>query len=119
MVLNATVAEPSRNSYLTVYPSDVGLPTASNVNFVPGQTVPNLVTVKVGADGRVNVYNASGQTHVIFDIVGWYGTTSDGPPFTASPAVTASVYGYQHPVAPKRILDTRDGTSAPAASCAR
>jgi hypothetical protein len=80
VVLNATVAQPSRNSFLTVYPSDAGLPTASNLNFVTGQTVPNLITVKVGADGKVKLYNAAGQTHVIFDVVGYYSATPGAPP---------------------------------------
>jgi len=34
--------------------------------------VPNLVMVKVGPDGKVNVYNAVGQVHVIFDVVGYF-----------------------------------------------
>ena len=111
VVFNATIAEPSRNSYLTVYPSDVGLPTASNVNFTAGQTVPNLVTGRVGSDGRVNVYNASGQTQVIFDVVGWYSNTPGDPPSAPSPTPTpeASGYGFYHPLPPQRIMDTRSG----------
>ena len=53
-------------------PSNATRPTASNLNFGPGQTVPNLVMVKVGPDGKVNVYNAAGQVHVIFDVVGYF-----------------------------------------------
>ena len=94
VVVNATVTEPTEASYLTVYPSDAQRPLASNLNFAVGQTVPNLVTVKVGADGNVKVFNAAGQTHVIFDVVGWYGSTS-GDLF--------------HPLTPNRILDTRTG----------
>ena len=48
-------------------------PTASNLNFGPGQTVPNLVIVKVGTNGNVKIYNAVGSVHVIFDVAGWYG----------------------------------------------
>ncbi len=90
VVLNATVAQPSMGSYLTVYPSDAGLVVASNLNYSAGQTVPNLVTVKVGADGKVKVYNAVGQTHVIFDVVGYYssGTSSPGSTFTAAASPT-------------------------------
>jgi hypothetical protein len=40
---------------------------------VGGQTIPNLVVVKVGANGKVNFYNAGGSTHVIADVVGWFG----------------------------------------------
>jgi hypothetical protein len=74
VVLNVTITDPSAGSYLTVYPSGSAVPTASNLNFSPGQTVPNLVVVKVGSGGMVNVYNAAGATDVIFDVAGWYST---------------------------------------------
>ena len=99
VVLNATVTQPSRSSFFTVYPTDAQLPVASNLNFDPGQTVPNLVTVKVGANGKVRLYNAAGQTHVIFDVVGWYGDASGGATF--------------NPLPPARIVDTRIGRGWP------
>src|SRR4030095_8413111 len=78
VVVNATITAPTDSGYVTIYPSGgVPRPLASNLNFAAGQTVANLVTVGVGADGNVKVYNASGQTHVIFDVVGWYGATGD------------------------------------------
>ena len=82
VVLNATVTEPTSGSYLTLYPSGASLPFASNLNFSGGQTIPNLVTVKVGADGKVNVYNNKGATHVVLDVAGWYDSMPDvGPGF--------------------------------------
>lgn len=36
-------------------------------------TVANLVVAKVGVDGKVLIYNNSGSTHVVVDVVGWYG----------------------------------------------
>jgi hypothetical protein len=102
VVMNVTVTEPSASSYLTAWPAGTTRPTASNLNYVAGQTVPNLVVVKVGDDGRVNLYNASGSTHVVADVVGWY---SDGSTAGAR---------YQA-LSPARILDTRTGTGAPAA----
>jgi len=111
VVLNVTITSPSKFSYLTAYPTNAGLPTASNLNFLAGQSVPNLVTVKVGADGKVRIFNANGQTHVIFDVVGWYGDTPDGPPTlpTPTPLPDPAGYGYYHPIPPDRILDTRSG----------
>jgi hypothetical protein len=95
VVLNATVTDPSAGSFLTVFPSNASLPNASNLNFVAGQTVPNLVIVKVGPDGKVKVYNAAGLTHVIFDVVGWYGGPTGGTLFRS--------------LSPKRVLDLRNG----------
>jgi len=44
----------------------------SNLNFTPGQTVPNTVIAQIGTDGSISIYNALGSTHVIVDITGWF-----------------------------------------------
>jgi hypothetical protein len=72
VVLNVTVTEPSTLGYLTAWPAGETRPLASNLNFNAGQTVPNLVVVKVGAGGMVNLFNKSGGTHVVADVAGWY-----------------------------------------------
>jgi hypothetical protein len=72
VVLNVTVTNPTTGSFLSLWPSQTNRPTASDLNFTAGQTVPNLVVVKVGADGNVNIFNAAGATDVIVDVVGWY-----------------------------------------------
>ncbi len=78
VVMNVTVTQPTAPSYLTVWPTDVDRPLVSNLNYVAGQTVPNLVTVAVGAGGRVSAFNRFGSVHVIFDVVGFYADRS-GP----------------------------------------
>ncbi|HEY0521560.1 MAG TPA: hypothetical protein VGC84_18870 [Ilumatobacteraceae bacterium] len=98
VVLNVTVADPSASGYVTAWPSGEAQPVVSNLNYVAGQTVPNLVTVKVGANGRVNMYNSLGNTNVISDVVGYY---------TAS---TPTCTGRFTAVTPSRVLDTRKGT---------
>ncbi len=72
VVLNVTVTSPSLPSYLTVFP-DGSPPVASDLNFVPGQTVPNLVVVKVASDGSIKLFNLGGSVDVVVDLLGWYG----------------------------------------------
>lgn len=72
VILNVTVAEPTAASYLTVYPTGVSRPDASNLNYEPGQTVPNLVFAQIGTDGNVSFYNNVGTTELIVDIFGWF-----------------------------------------------
>jgi hypothetical protein len=98
VVLNVTVTQPTAVGFLTLFPNGTALPLASSLNFTPGQNVPNLVVVKLGADGRVGTYNSAGSTHVLFDVAGWYSESDPG---------SASRYRAQ---VPARILDTRDGT---------
>ena len=72
VVVNVTATAPTSASYVTVFPSGTPRPTASNLNFVPGQTIPNLAVVKVGALGQISLYNYDGDTDLIVDIVGWF-----------------------------------------------
>ena len=94
-VINVTVTNPTAASYLTIYPTGVSRPLASNLNFIPGQTVPNLVEVATGTGGRVTIFNAAGSVHVIADVQGYVKT-----------AVTNNA-GVFKPLTPARILDTR------------
>ena len=73
VVLNVTVTDTTGQSYLTVWPDGANQPTASDLNWVPGLTVPNLVVVKVGSNGKIDLFNPAGSTDVIIDVVGWYG----------------------------------------------
>jgi hypothetical protein len=102
VVMNVTATNATATSYLTVYPDGVAQPTASNLNFVAGQTVPNLVEVKLGADGTVDFYNAAGTVDVIADVAGW--VTAAGKPSTPE--------GLFNPMPPSRVLDTRNGVGA-------
>lgn len=51
VVLNVTVTDTSAASYLTVYPTGVIQPLASNLNWAAGETIPNLVEVGLGDGG--------------------------------------------------------------------
>ncbi|MDO8391373.1 MAG: choice-of-anchor D domain-containing protein [Actinomycetota bacterium] len=81
-VLNVTAVSPTASGFLTVYSDDLcDPPLASNLNFVAGQTVPNGVIAQLSlgtecalGDGRIDVYNLSGKTHVILDVVGYFMT---------------------------------------------
>ena len=97
VVLNVTAVSPvgPGSGYVTVWPTGAVRPTASNLNFVPGQTVPNLVVTKVGTGGKVSLYTAA-RTQLIADVAGYY------PAGAAYSGVT-----------PVRVLDTRYGIGAP------
>jgi hypothetical protein len=89
-VLNVTATQPTDPGYLTVYPCGTPPPLASNVNYVAGQTVPNLVVVKIGDGGNVCI-NSSATAHVVADLSGYH---KDGGA------------GFVQ-VEPRRLLDTR------------
>jgi hypothetical protein len=95
IAMNVTVTEPTGSGYLTVAPAGKPRPFTANLNFSPGQTVPNLVVVKLGTGGKVQLFNSAGNTHVIFDVAGWYSDAGTGNA------------GRYNALVPARLLDTR------------
>jgi hypothetical protein len=72
VVINVTITGPTAGGYLTAWPDGAPQPLASDLNWVAGQTIPNLVVVGLGSDGKVEIYSPFGYTDVIFDVVGYY-----------------------------------------------
>jgi hypothetical protein len=73
VVLNVTVTEPTAAGFITVYPTGTAAPLASNLNFTPGLTIPNAVTVKLGSGSRVSLRNGSvGSSHLVADVSGYF-----------------------------------------------
>jgi hypothetical protein len=101
VVMNLTATEPDRPGWVAAYPCDQPAPATSNLNYAAGQTIPNLVTVPVAADGSVCLITLS-PTHVVADTFGWYGSTGTG--FNA--------------VGPVRLVDTRAGVGVTAGKLA-
>ena len=64
---------PSASGSGSGAPSRAGqaFPGTSNLNFVAGETVANLVVVGLGAGERVSLLNAAGAAHVIVDVTGY------------------------------------------------
>lgn len=73
VVLNVTVTQPTAASFLTAFPTGTARPPLlSNLTFPSGLTVSNAVIVKVGAGGKVDLYNHAGSTHVVIDVQGYF-----------------------------------------------
>lgn len=93
-VLNVTATDASTASFLAVRPSAAPA-GASNLNFAAGQTIANLVMVKIGSDGAITLDNSVGEVEVIVDLMGYFDPTA-GSRF--------------HGIDPTRVLDDRIGT---------
>jgi hypothetical protein len=95
VALNVTVTNPAASGFLTVYPCG-DRPLASNLNYVPDQTVPNFVVAGLDSLGEVCI-DTMAITDVIVDIAGYIPSDS---PIVPLPA-------------PARFVDTRSGLGAP------
>lgn len=97
--LNITAVDPNADGFLTVWPCDQALPTASSLNFAAGDVVPNLVTTKLSPAGTVCVLSTT-STHLLADVGMWFGN--------------AETAGFKELV-PDRLLDTRNAIGVPVA----
>ncbi len=97
VTLNLTGTEPTASTHVIAHPSGSARPVVSNLNLEPGQTVPNLVTVALGANRRITLYNNAGSAHLVVDLAGYY----------------AGDRGHRFfPVSPVRAADTRTAGGA-------
>ncbi len=96
VLVNLTVVNATKQSYVTLYPKGVSKPKASTINFPAKLAIANTALVAVGADKSINIYNYTGSAHVIIDVEGWVGSGT-------SQAQTVAT-------TPKRILDSRTTT---------
>lgn len=73
VVVNVTVTDAQGAGYLTIYPSGQTRPTASALNFIAGQTVPNLVVSALSSQGQLSIFNGSASpVQVIVDVQGFF-----------------------------------------------
>ena len=93
VMVSVTAVEPSADGYLTVHPDGTDRPTASNLNYRPGDVVANQVLARLGSNGRFQLFT-SAESHLIVDVIGWLPEGSDVASMT-----------------PARLTDTRSGTT--------
>jgi hypothetical protein len=100
VAFNLTAVDSAAAGYFTASPSGQARPVVSNLNVTArGQTVANLVVVRLGTNGAVDLFSQTGGDLVV-DVAGFW---------VASGAATS---GRFVPTKPSRILDTRTGNGA-------
>ncbi len=96
VTVNLTGLGATQSTFVSVWPTGQPRPNASNLNLADANPTSNLVTVPLGANRSIDLYNNSGQVHLLADLAGHY-TPGTGAKFVA--------------LSPMRVLDTRTGTA--------
>jgi alpha-tubulin suppressor-like RCC1 family protein len=98
VTLNLTGLGATANTFITAWPTGQARPNASTLNLARGAITPNLVTVALGTNRSVTLYNNSGNAHLLADLAGYYATDR------------GNSY-YQ--MTTMRVIDTRPGDPLP------
>jgi hypothetical protein len=93
-IVNITSTSSTSSSFVTVWPTGVARPNASNVNPRRGATTHNLAMVRVGSDETISAYHDAGSSHLVIDLL-------------------AVVSSGLRAITPTRALDTRAGDPVP------
>ena len=94
VTFNLTALNATTGTFVTAFPAGQPRPLASSLNLNPNETVPNQVTVPLGVNKTVTLFNNAGSVHLIADMVGYYATGGGS---------------YFVPITPARVMDTRPG----------
>ncbi len=99
VVVNMTATATAAPGFVTAYPSGTPRQDTSVLNVeTAGQTLANLATVLLGSDGGVAIYSSM-ASDIVVDAFGYYAPAAD------------ATDGRFVPVAPQRVLDTRNGSA--------
>jgi N-acetylneuraminic acid mutarotase len=96
-----TVTGQTKQGFISVGPIATSTPGSSNLNFPAADNRANNVTVALDVLGRlaaVYIPNGDGTTQLVFDVTGYFLADDNGATFK--------------PLAPGRVLDSRNGTGA-------
>ena len=98
VVVNTEVFNPSAAGYVRVTPAGLN-PSVAVQEFARGQTISNLVVVKL-VGGKIQVKLSAGSARVFMDVSGYY-SAGAGSSFTALP--TARVFDGTATTAPRLV----------------
>ncbi|MGM1064407.1 RCC1 domain-containing protein [Saccharothrix sp. Mg75] len=93
-VFTLTASSATATTLVTAWRGGAARPGVRNLTVTKGLTTANLVTVQLGADRAVSLYNQSGAVRLTGDLVGYYGADGDS---------------FFLPATPRRDFDTRTG----------
>jgi len=95
VVANVTATDTTGTSYLTVYPGGA-LPVASDLNWSPGQTVPNLTVAALSGSGALTIFNYAGSVAVLVDAFGYFSPLGSGTSSAPGPSIASANWsGYE------------------------
>ena len=114
-VLNVTYVNATGPGYITVFPAGTARPNASNLNKVGPGPVPNMVTVRIGGFGAINIFNNQSPVEILADLAGYYTLGGSGDAGATGPqgaTGATGITGAAGPTGPQGITGVTGATGA-------
>ena len=108
VAVNVTVVDETDYGNLRFYPAGSALPGSSTINFAAGKTRANNAVIPLGSAGQIAVQcdmppGSTGQTHLLFDVTGFFAAGQVNPVITTSDTGTMLVLQTQMPAEIVRV----------------
>lgn len=104
VMVDVDVKAPTAATYLTLWKGDeTTRPVVGTLNVTANEQISNSAIVEVGANGKLNLYNAAGNVNVLVDVLGYFTTirAASGPggfvPVPSNPTLVSTSGGVGTP----------------------
>lgn len=105
VLVDVATKQPTASTFLTLWSGDSATrPGVGTLDAMAGEQISNGAVVEVGANGKINLYNNAGNTHVLIDVQGYFtsitGAAGSGGfvPTPTNPTVLSTLNGIGVPV---------------------
>jgi hypothetical protein len=71
VILTLTATEGTADTFITATPTGTPRATTSVLNPGVSKAIANTITIGLGTNGRIDLYNKSGNVHLIADVTGY------------------------------------------------
>jgi Big-like domain-containing protein len=105
VAVNVTAVDETGSGHLQVFAAGSAPPDTSTINFVAGTTRANNAVVSLGIGGQISVLcrMATGRTHVVLDVTGFFAPGPVRPVVTTSDTGTMLVLQTETPTEIVRV----------------
>jgi hypothetical protein len=77
VLVRVAALKPTANTWLEVWPDGIARPVMTTLAAGKGEQISGLAVVKVGADGKISVFNNGGNTDIVVEAQGYF-TSNQG-----------------------------------------
>ena len=94
VVVTITGTEATQNTFVTATPTGSPRSTTSVLNVSPNVDIANTITVALGTNGQIDLYNNAGKVHLIADVTGYLLPATTTPTTTPAPHVETTTVEF-------------------------
>jgi hypothetical protein len=94
VIVTLTATASTSNTFVTATPTGTPRATTSVLNVATGQSIANTVTMSLGTNGRIDLYNNSGTVDLVADVSGYLlpAAAGGGPGTVVTESIELTAY---------------------------